>query len=95
VGGWLHYHQPTDTPEHLDRATLRHHLQQAESLSLRLADADLSSLRQRESMVFFDVLSAVVVRYPAWYAPGLAIAAGAMLLAIIAWGMTRGAISAW
>lgn len=95
VGGWMHYHQPTDNVENLDRATLRHHLQHAESLALRLADADLTTLRENEPMVFFDVLSVFVVRYPAWYAPGLAIALGAVLLAVLAWGIVRGALGLW
>lgn len=87
VGGWIHYHKPSDTVANLGRETLRHHLAQAAALASTLVDADLGEARGHEPMVFFDVLSTFVIRYPAIYASGMSIAAAIALGGIIAWGV--------
>lgn len=87
IGGWINYHKPTDTVANLGRATLRHHLVQAAALSTALIDADLAAARAEERMVFFDVLSWFVIRYPAIYASGMSIAAAMALVGVLVWGI--------
>lgn len=87
VGGWINYHRASDTFAQLSGETLRHHLVQATALGNALIDADLSAARGEDPLVFFDVLSLFVVRYPAGYASGMAIAATMMLLGVLTWGI--------
>jgi hypothetical protein len=94
IGGWKHYHEPTDSIENLSRDTLRHHVLLADALATALADADLSTLGPPRPAVFFDVLSAVVVRWPAWLAVPLSGAAAALWLAA-AVRARRAGLSRW
>ena len=63
VGGYEHYHQPSDTPANLSRATLLHGAARTAALAKHLANEDLTRIRDDGDATFFDVLAFIVVRY--------------------------------
>ena len=70
IGGYEQYHQSSDVPANLSRATLLHGAAQTAAVARRLGQADLATLRDGGDATFFDVLSLGVVRYPAAVALG-------------------------
>lgn len=77
IDGVWRYHPPLDDLDHLDRRSLQHHGDNALALARALADVpEPEALRAPGRSVFFDVLGAVVVRWPAPWSPALDAAAG-------------------
>ena len=84
VGAPLRYHTPRDDLRHADRRTLQHHGDNALAMVRALA-GDEGSWQAEGDAVFFDVLTVVVLRWPAGWAPAVAILA----LALVAMGARR------
>ena len=80
-GGWA-YHTAADAPENLSLASLEHHGETMLAMLRRLGADDLRE-PAGEDLVYFDVLGALVVRWPtrlAWIGT-----AAALLLCAFAW----------
>jgi hypothetical protein len=98
VGGIEHYHTALDDLAHLDPASLQHHGESALALARGLASAPLSS--STGDLVYFDILGAFVVRWPAEFSLGLSAGALALMLLVgVLLGRGRGrwlaACAAW
>jgi hypothetical protein len=83
IGTPTNYHTANDSVENANPGTLQHLGDSAMSLALRLADADLESLKGEGDSIFFDVFTRFVVRYPEWLALPLAILA--LVISLLAW----------
>ena len=88
VGGYEHYHRPSDRVENLSRRTLMHHARQATAVSRRLADAGLRPRDPRPSVVYFDVASFTTVAYGGRTAWTLALVAAASAGIVLIRGVT-------
>jgi hypothetical protein len=88
VGGLSYYHSPEDTPANLDRRTLQHYGESLVALARHLGRVDLDDLN-RPDVVYFSVLSRLVVIYPmAWAVPLFALA-GLSYVIVVAIGLIR------
>lgn len=89
--GLYAYHQPIDTPDNLDQASLQHHGEYMLSLTRHFGNLDLTQVEQ-EDRVYFNVIGWNVVSYPESWATGFMIL-GALLFVITVWhGMRRNRI---
>ncbi|AOZ90922.1 M20/M25/M40 family metallo-hydrolase [Paenibacillus crassostreae] len=85
------YHQPIDTPENLDQASLQHHGEYMLSLTQHFGNLDLTQVEQ-EDRVYFNVIGWNVISYPESLATWFMIL-GVLLFAITVWhGIRRGHI---
>ncbi|AIQ52899.1 hypothetical protein R70331_16135 [Paenibacillus sp. FSL R7-0331] len=85
------YHQPTDTPDNLDQASLQHHGEYMLSLTRHFGNLDLTQVEQ-EDRVYFNVIGWNVVSYPESWATGFTLSA-VLLFVITLWhGMRRSRI---
>ena len=84
IGGPARYHTPQDDLAHADPGSLQHHGDNALAAVLGLAAADLSAAPPPGSAAFFDVLGWGVVRWPLAWTAGMALAAVALLLLLMA-----------
>ena len=83
VGGYPYYHSPTDTPAHLDLASLQHHGSYALSLVRHFAGLPLARTTAPD-YTFFNPLGHWLVCYPtAWNLPLTLVTLG-LLLAVMA-----------
>jgi hypothetical protein len=82
VGRGVHYHEPTDTPENLDRGSLQHMGDQVLPVARALASARALPAATPNA-VYSDVLGVKLLMYPAW--GGWLVVAAAALLAAFAW----------
>lgn len=81
------YHTPYDDLQHLDRATLQHHGDNAFALVTALADADLAAIASSEDASYFDVFGRLLVQWPAsWNLP---LAGAALLVTLVLVGLRR------
>ncbi|HWE22457.1 MAG TPA: M20/M25/M40 family metallo-hydrolase, partial [Myxococcales bacterium] len=78
IGGESRYHTPRDDFAHASAASLQHHGDNALAMVHSLAQADLES-PPRSELVFFDVLTFGIVRWPLRWMPVLAVLAAALL----------------
>ena len=94
VGGGSAYHQPWDTPAHLDPRALQHHGETMLALARHLGQADLDELAGRRGRAtFFTLPGNLFVHYAArWDAAVLALAWLAVLGALAA-GVRAGRLS--
>jgi phosphatidylserine synthase len=81
VGRGVHYHEPTDTPENLDRGSLQHMGDQVLPVARALASARTLPAAAPNA-VYSDVLGLKLLMYPAW--AGWLVLAAAALLAVSA-----------
>ncbi|HMQ34566.1 MAG TPA: M28 family peptidase [Chloroflexaceae bacterium] len=72
-GGTTHYHTALDTPERLDLGSLQHDGATALALARYFGNQPLPPPRGGEP-IFFDLLGAVLIHYPAAWAPPLLLA---------------------
>ena len=77
------YHTAADSAENVNLGTLQHIGDTAMALALRLADADLESLRASEDSIFFDIFTRTLIHYPQKHAIPLAILA--LAISLLAW----------
>jgi Peptidase family M28 len=88
IGGLSYYHSWEDTPANLDRRTLQHYGESLVALAGHLGRVDLDNV-QRRDVVYFSVLSRLVVFYSmAWVVPLFAVAALSFVV-VVAIGMVR------
>jgi peptidase M28-like protein len=87
-----HYHTPLDDLAHASERSLQHHGDNALAAVRGLAGADLSH-PPRGNAVFFDLLGAVVVRWPAAWSLPLALLALLLVVAAVVLAVRRGALS--
>ena len=92
IGNPLHYHTPLDTLENLSMESLQHHGDNALAAVRGLMEADLASPPPGR-VVFFDVLGAFVVRWPASWSLGLAALALVLVIVAVVLGLRRGAFT--
>lgn len=92
IGDPLHYHTPLDTLENLSPGSLQHHGDNTLAAVRGLAEADLASPPPGR-VVFFDVLGAFVVRWPAGWSIGLAALALILVIVAVVLGLKRGAFT--
>lgn len=92
IGNPLYYHSPLDTLENLSPASLQHHGDNALAAVRGLMEADLASPPPGRA-VFFDVLGAFVVLWPAGWSLGLAVLALVLVLVAVVLGLRRGAFT--
>lgn len=85
-GGQAHYHQPTDTPANLDRASLQHLGGQALAAVLALID-DPAPPGRAADQTYADILGGPVVQYPPL--AGWALIVLAAGLTVVAWRRRR------
>ena len=76
IDGYANYHTPRDDVEHLSPGSLWHQAAQMHAVARRLAVEP--PVAQDRPIIYFDVLSAVVVRYPESWAWPVALVAVAM-----------------
>ena len=67
----INYHQPSDNLQNLNLNTLQHHGENTLNLARHLANADLAQAKSG-NLIYTDVLSLFVVRYPIWLGQTLA-----------------------
>ncbi|HEX9945243.1 MAG TPA: M20/M25/M40 family metallo-hydrolase [Thermoanaerobaculia bacterium] len=89
IGDPTHYHTSLDTFENASPASLQHHGDNALAAVRGLAEADLGRA-PRSSAVFFDVLHATVVRWPAALSPLLGLLALVLMVAAAVLARRRG-----
>jgi hypothetical protein len=77
IGSYRNYHTAQDDVEHLSVRSMRHHGIQALALTRHLANLDQLPAKSSGDVVYFDVWSFFVVRYPTWLATPLALIASA------------------
>lgn len=75
------YHTPDDNLANLSLDSLQHHGDNALSLARHLANADLSTSRA-SNLIYHDVLSFLIVRYPVWLGQVLAVFTTLVLMGI-------------
>lgn len=92
IGNPLHYHTPLDTLENLSMESLQHHGDNALAAVRGLMEADLASPPPGRA-VFFDVLGAFVVQWPAGWSLGLAALALLLVIVAVVLGLRRGAFT--
>jgi hypothetical protein len=80
VGAPLRYHTPRDDLRHADRSTLQHHGDNALAMVRALGEGK-AAWDAKSDAVFFDLLTFVMVRWPAPWTPWLAFVALALVLA--------------
>jgi hypothetical protein len=90
IGAPTRYHTPLDNFGNASPASLQHHGDNALAAVRGLAEADLARA-PRSRAVFFDVLHAAVVRWPAGLSPGLGLLALALTVAAAVLVQRRGA----
>lgn len=73
------YHTPADNLANLSLGSLQHHGDNALSMARHLANADLSTLKA-SNLIYHDILSLFVVRYPVWLGQILAVATTVALI---------------
>ncbi len=64
IDGFVNYHSPNDTPEHLDLRSLQHHGSNLLSLVKHLGNSDLTTTKAPD-ITFFNVIGYWMVSYPA------------------------------
>lgn len=90
IGGATHYHTPDDNLAFSSPASLQHQGESGLAAVVALAGADLASPPPPGNLVFFDVLSFTVVRWPIGWTLWMALLALALLIATAVAGMRRG-----
>ncbi|MCA1616852.1 MAG: M20/M25/M40 family metallo-hydrolase, partial [Acidobacteria bacterium] len=74
IGGLVHYHSATDNLASVNEGSVQHQGSYALALARHFGNLDLTQLRQGNA-VYFDLLGAAVIRYPAaWVVPVAALA---------------------
>ncbi|WP_214415521.1 M20/M25/M40 family metallo-hydrolase [Sphaerisporangium fuscum] len=87
VGGGAYYHSPLDDPAHLDLGSLQQMGDNTLALTRALGAADLPALKSARRSVHFTV-PGLLVRYPAWLEPPIALASAALAAALV-WALRR------
>lgn len=93
IGGESRYHTPRDDFAHASPGSLQHHGDNALAMVRALAQANLDS-PPRSELVFFDVLTFGIVRWPLRWMPALAVIAVLLLLGAAVRAGRRGELSA-
>ena len=93
VDGVEHYHQPTDTPENLDRRSLQHHGSYALALARHFGRMDLANLSPEPDAIYFPVMGPHLVAYPGSWAGPFTIAATLGFALLVRWGRRRGRLT--
>jgi hypothetical protein len=89
IDGFHAYHRPADDLANSDARTLQHAGSQALALARSFGDADLGAVGGEGRAVYFDVLSATLVRYSqAWVLP-LTLFAGLLLSGVVVYGLMK------
>jgi hypothetical protein len=88
-----HYHSTMDRLENVSPASIQHHGDNALAAVRGLAQADLAN-HPRGNVVFFDVLGATVVRWPAAWTLGIALLALLLVLAAAFLAVRRRTVTA-
>ncbi|WP_223285073.1 M20/M25/M40 family metallo-hydrolase [Paenibacillus sp. PL91] len=82
------YHQPIDTPENLDMASLQHHGEYMLSLSKHFGQLDLKQVKQ-EDRIYFNLFGSHMVSYPQSWGMWLMIAGALFFIATVVHGISR------
>jgi len=82
IGHWEAYHTPLDNPQRLDRGSLQQHGENALSLARRFGNADLTELRDRDS-VYFSMPGNLFAHYSSRFVWPLAMVSGVLLFGVI------------
>jgi hypothetical protein len=93
IEGYTSYHGPEDRPEALSRASLQDHGDTMLALVRRLGHADLGAL-ESDDAIYFELLGAVLVRYPATWTWPLTTLALAVLAGVFVRGVRAGRMRA-
>jgi Peptidase family M28 len=83
-----HYHTQLDSVGTVDESSLQHHGSYALALTRHFGNLDLP-LTSNGNAVYFDVLSAFVIRYPVSRVMPLTVLIVALFAAVITWGFRR------
>lgn len=86
------YHSPLDDAARAGERSLQHHGEYALSLARHLGDLDLTSVRAGD-MVYFDLLGAVLLRYPGWLVLPLLALVALIFVGVLALGFRRGRLT--
>ena len=93
IGGESRYHTPRDDFAHASAGSLQHHGDNALAMVSALAQANLES-PPRSELVFFDVLTFGIVRWPLRWMPVLAVLAVLLLIGAAVRAGRRGELRA-
>src|SRR5207253_1545044 len=93
IGGESRYHTPRDDFAHASAGSLQHHGDNALAMVRALAQANLES-PPRSELVFFDVLTFGIVRWPLRWMPALAVLAVLLLIGAAVRAGRRGELRA-
>jgi Peptidase family M28 len=92
IEGLPSYHTQLDSIEELDERSLQHHGSYALALARHFGDLDLRETKAPDA-VYFDLLGAALVHYPASWALPLGLLVAALYAALVAYGLRRGGLS--
>jgi len=82
IDGAHHYHQPSDTRENLDLRSLQHFGEHALRLGNRIAQDPDNPVPSATNAVFFDIVGAWVIQFPAWAAVPTSVVLLAVMLVV-------------
>ena len=88
IDGFMRYHTPADSLANIDERSLQHQGEYALALARRLGGADLNNLKEPNS-VYFDLLGATLLRYPAGVVVPLAVLTLALFVTVAVLGVRR------
>lgn len=88
IEGLPSYHTQLDSVDRIDERSLQHHGSYALALARHFGNLDLREISEPNA-VYFDLLGAALVHYPAAWALPLALLVVALYVALVAYGLRR------
>lgn len=92
IDGVMRYHTPADSLANIDERSLQHQGEYALALARRLGGTDLNRVKEPNS-VYFDLLGATLLRYPAGVVIPLAVLTLALFVVVAVLGIRRGRLT--
>lgn len=92
IEGLPSYHTQLDSVDEIDERSLQHHGSYALALARHFGDLDLREMKEPDA-VYFDLLGAALVHYPASWALPLGLLVAALYVALVVYGLRRGRLS--
>jgi len=88
IDGLMHYHTQLDSPDHVSERSIQHHGSYALTLTRHFGSLDLHRVKAND-VIYFDILGATVISYPAKLALTLAIIAHLLFVSMLLVGIKR------